>query len=70
MSGTPSGTLSGTPSGTPAAALGVLLDLATGVALLWMTVSDGWLPIAVSAALVALRAVPGGIDRLAHPGSG
>jgi hypothetical protein len=40
-----------------AAAL-VVRDLVTAAALLWLSVSDGWGPIAMSAALVASR-IPG-----------
>lgn len=40
--------------------LRVLLDLVTAAALLWLTVSDSWPAIAVSAGLVGLRIVAGG----------
>ena len=47
------------------AAVLVLRDLVTAVALLWLTVSDSWAAIAVAAALVASRVQ--GLHRLSDP---
>jgi hypothetical protein len=44
----------------------VLLDLLTAVALLWMTLSDSWLSIAVTGALVLLRVTPRSAGRAAR----